>query len=65
MTLKEFSADNLPIVGQTVIDEDGNIGTVVEVNDIHNIRIEYYQGSFGLYCLDPECLVEYSPLYAK
>jgi hypothetical protein len=61
--MTDFNADNLPLVGQVVIDAECNVGTVSEADDLHNIRIEYKNGGFGLYCLDPECKAEYSVLW--
>jgi len=48
-------------VGNQVIDKDGNIGKVVNADDLHNIEVDYYSGGKGLYCIDPEC-PHYDPI---
>lgn len=47
--------------GLKVQDTDGSKGTITEVDDIHNISVEFDGGS-GLYCLDSNCS-EYEPLF--
>lgn len=41
--------------GMKVIDDDGDIGTITECNDAHNILVEYDNGGQGLYCLSEGC----------
>ena len=43
-------------IGMRVIDDDGEIGKVTEIHNIHDILVEYdNDGGSGLYCLDDEC----------
>lgn len=42
-------------VGMTVIDSDGDIGTVTDCRDVHNIQVKYGEDGLGLICLDPNC----------
>lgn len=42
-------------IGMRVMDEDGDIGTVKECDDAHNILVEFPNGGTGLYCLVPNC----------
>ena len=49
---------NIPVVshsnltvGMRVKDREGNIGTVKECDDIHNVFVEYDNGGSGLHCL--------------
>ena len=63
------------VIGMRVMDDEGNVGTVKECEDIHNVFVEYDNGGSGLHCLIEECietttinsqLVEmphYDPLY--
>jgi len=59
------------IVGMRVQDGDGNIGTVIECNDVHNVSVEYDNNrGGGLYCLSEKCsegeeaeMQHYDPLY--
>lgn len=48
-----------------VKDESGDIGHVIECDDIHNVLVKFVnkhgEGS-GLYCLDESC-DEYTPLF--
>jgi len=39
-------------------------GIVKEIDDIHNVFIEYEDGGSGLYCLDPSC-DEFDPIEIK
>lgn len=60
--------------GIRVIDHDGEIGTITEMKDLHNIQVEYniyFEDSapserpegygFSLWCMDPTCTEEYIP----
>ena len=61
--------------GMRVQDGEGNIGTVKECEDLHNVFVKYDNGGSGLHCLIEGCietktindqLVEishYDPLY--
>jgi len=63
------------VIGMKVQDGEGNVGTVKECEDIHNVFVEYDNGGSGLHCLVEGCietttingqLVEmphYDPLY--
>lgn len=42
-------------IGMKVIDEDGDVGTIKECDDAHNILVEFTNGGTGLYCLVPNC----------
>ena len=44
-----------PVVGDRVIDDDGNVGTITAADDLHNIYVELDGGGSGFYCLHPEC----------
>lgn len=44
-------------IGMLVQDEDGDVGTVKECGDIHNVIVEY-EGGLGLYCLLEGCTEE-------
>lgn len=60
----ELTLDNL-LIGDKVQDSDFMIGTVVSIENIHNVYISYGQkGELGngLYCLDKNC-PEYDPLF--
>lgn len=46
-----------------VYDSNGDIGTVIEWNDIHNVHISFDKGGSGLICMDPNCH-EYERLYS-
>jgi len=50
-------------IGSRVRDEDGVTGTVTEIEDWHNVYVEYdnNKGS-GFYCLFPDCDT-YDPLF--
>lgn len=62
-------------IGMRVQDNEGNIGTVKECDDIHNIFVEFDNGGTGLHCLIEGCadnirindddvaIPYYSPLY--
>ena len=43
-------------IGRKVIDEDGNIGTITECDDLHNVfvQLDNDMGS-GLYCFAENC----------
>jgi hypothetical protein len=63
------------VIGMRVQDDDGNIGTVKECEDIHNIFVYYDNGGSGLHCLVEGCIEtktingklieipQYDPLY--
>lgn len=42
-------------VGMRVIDEDGNIGTLISVDDPHNVDITYDRGGTRLICVVCGC----------
>ena len=42
-------------VGQKVIDEDGDKGTITEIENIYNIYVKYDNGGSGIYCLNGCC----------
>ena len=48
-------------VGLKVRDTDGNLGTIMAIDDIHNIWVEFTHGSAGYYCMDAGCR-SYDPL---
>ena len=48
-------------VGDIVHDPDMEVhGIVREIEDIHNVFVEYNGGGSGLYCMDPAC-EDYDP----
>ena len=49
--------------GDRVEDENGNIGTVVRADDLHNIEVGFDGGGMGLYCMVKECS-HYDPIIA-
>lgn len=42
-------------VGMKVYDGNGSFGTIMVIEDIHNVWIEFYNGSSGYYCVDEKC----------
>ena len=52
-------------VGDRVKDQDGDTGTVIEVEDAHNVHVALDDNGFGqgrgIYCQEPSC-AEFSPL---
>ena len=42
-------------VGQKVIDEDGDKGTITRIENIYNIHIKYDNGGYGYSCLNGCC----------
>lgn len=52
------------VVGLRVKDDDGNIGTVKEFKDLHNVLVEYDGGGSGFHCLVKGC-VEYKNINGK
>jgi len=42
-------------IGMRVEDDEGNVGTVKECHDIHNIFVEFDNGGTGLHCLIEGC----------
>ena len=42
-------------VGDKVINKDGDIGIVVNMENLHDVEVEYLGGGVGLYCIDKEC----------
>lgn len=44
-----------PSVKDRVIDDEGNIGTVTEVWDAHNVIVEFNNGGRGMHCQVPGC----------
>lgn len=68
------TADNIEI-GKKVIDGDGNTGTIMSYEDLHNVVVEYDGGGGGLHCLVEGCkerhavgdkiaeVIQYDPLY--
>lgn len=51
--------------GKKVIDEDGEIGTIIDCSDVHNVYVEGDNGGSGLYCFAKGCEdnSEYEKLY--
>ncbi len=50
-------------VGDVVYDDSGYTGVVEQIEDIHNVWVEYSGGGgSGCYCLDALC-ASYDPLY--
>lgn len=51
-------------VGDRVIDEEGDLGTIDDINGIHNIHVVYDNGGAGFYCQSKSkrCKNFYSPL---
>jgi hypothetical protein len=51
--------------GRRVIDEDGEIGTIIECSDVHNVEVKGDNGGFGLYCFSKGCNEnsEYEKIY--
>lgn len=43
------------IEGMNVIDSDGDSAVVIDKTDIHNVRVSYWPGGKGLFCLSPNC----------
>lgn len=52
--IKEVDINQFPI-GTRVIDEDGNIGVIEEVRDLHNISVKYENGGYGIHCQIEGC----------
>lgn len=50
-------------IGMKVIDNDKNIGTITEIEDIHNVFVEYDNGGFGCHCFVEGCLDNLVPYY--
>ena len=50
--------------GKKVIDEDGEIGIIIDCSDVHNVRVEG-DNITGLYCFAKGCSEnsEYEKLY--
>lgn len=50
--------------GDRVTHPEAGIGTVIDARNEHNVRVEFDNGSFGLFCQCPECAEEgyYDPL---
>jgi hypothetical protein len=42
-------------VGQKVVDEDGDKGTITEIENIYNIYVKYDNGGSGIYCFNGCC----------
>jgi len=42
-------------VGQKVIDEDGDKGTITEIENIYNVYVKYDNGGSGISCLNGCC----------
>ena len=51
-------------IGMVVLDVDGDEGRIQNLDDIHNIEIQYNIGGAGLSCQDNNCK-DYSSLYWK
>jgi len=50
-------------VGMIVKDSDGNIGTIRECDDEHNILVSNDDKTFiGLFCINPKCKKHYDEL---
>ena len=48
--------------GLCIQDEDGYVGMITSIEDIHNIHIDLDNGGSGIYCMDPTCQY-YNKLY--
>lgn len=56
--MKELTFEELS-PGMTVQDDDGDIGIINDIEDIHNISIEYEKNGgigYGFVCLDENCM---------
>jgi hypothetical protein len=50
-------------IGMKVVDEDGDVGRVFNLDEIHNVIVEYDESwGTGISCYDKDCEF-YSPLY--
>ena len=56
-------------IGMKVIDKDKNIGVITEIEDVHNVHVEFDGGGAGIYCLFENCIEDniphYDPLFKK
>lgn len=50
------------LIGTKVIDESGDRGTICDIDDAHNVYVDYGNGCGGWYCLDKSCK-EYEPIF--
>lgn len=51
-------------VGMKVKDNDENIGTILQIKDIHNILVQFDKNSgYAYYCLDINDKKYYDPLF--
>lgn len=42
-------------IGMRLYDTAGNFGTVVIIDDIHNVWVEFDNSGAGYHCLDEKC----------
>ncbi len=54
-------------INMKVVDPDGTKGVIIDMNDIHNVCVEFFpdgviETGTGIYCLHKDC-EEYYPLY--
>jgi len=66
MVKKELTFNDIK-VGLKVLDEQGDIGSVTTIENIHNISVDFNEfgiHGFGIYCLDKNCK-DYSPLFSE
>ena len=46
-------------VGDRVIDDDGHVGSIIKIDDVHNVHVNLDDVGGGegraIYCCDPEC----------
>jgi hypothetical protein len=42
-------------VGDRTIDDDGHIGTIIEIEDIHNVHVALDNNGRAIYCCYSEC----------
>ena len=43
-------------VGMRVKDNEGNVGSIIDCKDIHNVYVEYDNGGSGFHCLVEGCV---------
>ena len=72
---KHIVSHSILVNGMRVQDGEGNVGTVKECEDIHNVFVEYDNGGSGFHCLVEGCtdtttindeqfeIPHYDPLY--
>jgi len=54
-------------IGLRIITVDGEVGTVVRIDDIHNVHVQFDSDpdDYGIFCMDDDCdeRHEYDVLY--